>query len=323
METINWAIVAPGRIATKFATALIQQKGHRLAAICSRSLENANHFATAFDPAAKRFDDLSQCLAENSIDVVYIANPHPFHFEAVHLALRAGKAVLCEKPMTMKADQTRELVELARKQQIFLMEAIWMRFMPALIDVKQRVQAGQIGDVLFLSAQLTLKRAVDPDHRLFSPGLGGGAMLDLGIYPLAFADMMLGEPIAVQGLRHNAHTGVDDVFTFTAGYSSGAVAQLLCSTRFEIDNSAKIIGTQGQIDIIGPFHQADQIIINAYDGMPQTLQFPHDVNGYEWEIREVARALRAGKTESPLMPLATSVGPAEQMDGLLAALPHR
>ena len=319
MGNLNWAIVAPGGIATKFATALVQQPDQRLVAVCSRQLSRANDFAKQFSSTAACYDDLAHCLADNSVDVVYVANPHPFHFEVVEAALAAGKAVLCEKPMTMTADQTATLIAMAQDRQLFLMEAIWMRCMPALLDAKRRIAKGDIGDVQFLRAQLTLQRQEDPRHRLFAPELGGGAMLDLGIYPLAFADMMLGVPVSLNGLRRNASTGVDDLFAFNAQYPNGAIAQMLCSTRFEIQNTATIVGTEGSIHVPGFFHQADQYVLTRHGRTPDTVQFPHEVNGYEWEIQAVTRALVAGDIQRPLVLLATSLHLSQQMQGLLSA----
>ena len=319
MGVLNWAIVAPGGIATKFATALVSQPDHHLAAVCSRSLDRANAFADRFSPTASRHENLSDCLTNDAVDVVYVANPHPFHYEVAKAALTSGKAVLCEKPMTMTPQETASLVSIAQERQLFLMEAIWMRCMPALLDVQRRIIAGDIGQVQFLRAQLTLLRQEDPRHRLFAPELGGGAMLDLGIYPLAFADMMLGGPESLAGPRHNASTGVDDVFAFNAKYPGGAIAQMLCSTRFEIPNTATIVGTKGTIHVPGFFHQADQYVLTQHDLEPQTVQMPHQINGYEWEIQEVKRALDAGNVESPLVPLDTSLRLSQQMQDLLSA----
>jgi predicted dehydrogenase len=235
---------------------------------------------------------------------VYVSTPHPGHHGAALLAINAGKAVLVEKPFAMDAAQAREMIEAARDRGTFLMEAMWTRFLPHIARVREILAAGTLGDVVYLTAEHGQWFAQDPQFRLFAPELGGGALLDLGIYPVSFASLVLGRPARITAVSDPAFTGVDATTSMIFQYDGGAHAVLTTTLRAASGNPAGIYGTAARIEIDGWFYTPTTFRVIARDGAElERFGEPYEGRGLRGEAAEVARCLRAGLLESPLLPL--------------------
>ena len=315
MNKIRWGILATGNIANSMAQALNDCPDADLVAVASRSPEKAQTFAQKWR-IPKAYAAYEELAADPDIDVVYIATPHSHHYINMRWCLRMNKHVLCEKAFTLSAEQASECIDLAREKGVFLMEAMWMRFFPAMAAVRAWLHQGLIGDVRLVQADFCVKLPANPQHRLNNPSLGGGALLDLGVYPISLASMILGLPIAVHGHAHLGPTGVDELDTIQLSYAGGALASLTCSSRIHKPREAFIIGTQGHIKIHDVFFQPDVVSLHIDDQEPETHTFPFESNGYVHEVYEVHRCLRNGQTESALMPLDETLAIMQIMDSL-------
>ncbi len=311
---VRWGIIGPGSIAAKFATALAAVPGCQLVAVASRSVEKAKTFAathggTAYASPAELCDD-------PAVDAVYVATPHMHHHAAARLALLHGKAVLCEKPITINAGQLEDLIELAAERRVFLMEAMWSRFLPVARQVQAWLAAGAIGEPRLVSADFGFRCGWDPASRLLNPALAGGALLDVGVYVLSFAGMVFGSrPERVTGFAHLGETGVDEQAAMVVGWSGGRLASLTCAVRTSTSHLARISGTEGAI-IVPDFWHATRAELVPASGPATTVELPLPGNGFEAQIIEVARCLAAGLTESTIMPLADSLVVQRTMDDL-------
>ncbi len=310
---LRWGIVATGSIAASMARALQLVPHSTAIAVASRSEATADAFGSTWD-IPRRYGDYASLMEDPEIDVVYIATPHALHHENVLAALTAGKHVLCEKPLTLNAEQARECADLAREQDLFLMEAVWMRFFPAIHRLCELVAAGAIGEVMLLQASFCIDIGFDPKHRLYDPELGGGALLDLGIYPLSLATMLLGSPTEIDGRARIGTTGVDETNAITLTFPGGAIAQLASSCRGYSPHVATIVGTRGRIEVDDFFHP-NGFVIHRHEGREEVL-LPARGNGYVHEVDEVHRCIGAGLAESPVMPLDETLAMMVLMDEL-------
>lgn len=297
---IRWGILGTGRIARDFANGLRATPDAVLAAVGSRSVDSATSFASAFE-APLAFGSYEELVACPDIDIIYIATPHPMHAANAILALRAGKAVLCEKPFAMNRREAGEMVALARAKNLFLMEAMWTRFMPALAEVKRIIASGEIGTVTQLHADFGFSATPDPAHRVNDPTLGGGALLDLGIYPLSIACALLGPVDAVQAQAIMGETGVDLTTAFTMRHAGNTLSVCSCSLRARAPSELVVSGTLGSVRMHRMFHMAESITVDLLDGPSRTISTPWIGNGYAHEAIEAGRCLRAGLLESPTM----------------------
>ncbi|MGA5701031.1 Gfo/Idh/MocA family protein [Peterkaempfera bronchialis] len=301
---VRWGILATGGIAASFADDLSLLPGEaELAAVGSRSADAARRFADRH--GIPRAHGTWQDLADDpDLDVIYVATPHSAHHAAASLCLEAGKPVLCEKPFTLNLAQAQDLVTLARRRELFLMEAMWMYVNPTVRRIQQVIADGAIGEVRSVHADFGIAVPYEADHRLHDPAQGGGALLDLGVYPVAFAQLILGAPAAVSALAHLGPGGVDDNTGILLGYDSGAVATLSCSLTAATSHYAAINGTRGRIVIPHGFFRPSGFVLHrdGHDAEQVTLE-QDPGNGYTHEAREVMRCLRAGATESDLVPL--------------------
>lgn len=317
METIHWGILGTGRIAGDFATGLTSLPDAELAAVGSRSAAAGGAFAERF--GAKRahasYDDL---VNDPDVDIVYVATPHPFHYANARLCLEAGKPVLCEKPFTLNAAQARDLVSLAREKRHFLMEAMWTRCLPALVEARRVVDAGTIGEMRLLTADFGFQKAFDPAHRLFDPALGGGALLDVGVYLVSLASVFLGPATDIRSLAHIGSSGVDEQAALILGYEGGQLAQLTAAITAATPQEATIVGTNGWIRLHPLWWRVSRLTIAVNGQEPETVDAPFTGNGYCHEAAEAMRCLRAGALESPLMPLDETVTILETMDRVRA-----
>lgn len=275
--------------------------GTDVRAVSSRDSTKAAAFAKRHG-IPKSYGDYHDLLADPDVDVVYVATPHSSHHVVARNALLAGKAVLCEKPLTISLKDTEDLVELARKRGVFLMEAMWTRFNPLIRKLRQLVADGVIGTVRSVHADFGEPFPHNPAHRLWDPAAGGGSLLDLGVYPVAFAQMLLGEPesLAVHGTLID---GVDAEAALLSRYANGAFAQLSSSLVGTYPNGATIVGTQGRIEIPPPFYRPTVLNVVHPDATVDTHTLELEGFGYHYQIAEVNERVAAGDTESPQMPL--------------------
>lgn len=305
-ESTRFGIIAPGNIAEKFADAINQTPGAELYGVASRSSDRARRFAQKHN-AKKVFSSYEELVEEPEIDIVYIASPHHLHASQSLMCLNGGKAVICEKPMTVNTEEAIEVIDAARTNNLFYTEAVWTRFMPIYKQIRGWIESGAIGEIKLIRASFGFAMQHGPQHRINDPRLAGGALLDLGIYPLTFADWVLGlEPVRVQSAMYPTSTGVDESISMQLTYANGIIASALSSSEALLENKAWIFGTEGNIEV-PLFWCAETATLNLRNGESKTMTLPHKVNGYEWEIIECQRCLRSGIIESPEMPWDTSL----------------
>jgi predicted dehydrogenase len=236
------------------------------------------------------------------------------------LCLEHGKAVLCEKPFTMNAAEAEAIINTAREKNLFLMEAMWTRFQPAATKLRELLVAGAIGEVRLMQADFGFRTDFDPKSRLFDPALGGGAVLDVGIYPVSYASMVFGgQPTQIHATARLGQTGVDEEAAMLFSYPGGRSAQLACATRLQTAQAATIYGTEGRIQV-PEFFKAERLIISRPNQPDETLSLPFNGSGYRYQAEEVHRCLRAGQTESPTMPLDETLALMRTLDAVLAQI---
>lgn len=317
MTIIRWGILGTGNIAKQFARGLAELDDAKLVAVGSRTAEGAAAFAQQF--GAERSHTSYEALANDpDVDAIYIATPHPMHKENTILCLEAGKAVLCEKPFAMNAREAGEMIDVARSRGIFLMEAMWTRFLPHMVRLRELLASGAIGELRMLQADFGFRTGFNPKHRLFNPDLGGGALLDVGIYPASLASMLFGAPERVTGMATMGETGVDEQSAMLFGYAGGQIAILSQAVRTNTPHEALLLGTAGRIRIHGSWWKATTMTLSA-DGKPDELiDVPSPGNGYNYEAAEVGRCLRAGLTESATMPLDETLATMRALDEMRA-----
>ena len=316
-EPLRWGLIGTGWIADSFAADLACTDSGRVVAVGSRRIETANRFADRFE-IPNRHGSYEALVADPEVDVVYVATPHPLHHPNTLLALRAGKPVLVEKPFTMNAVEARELVAAARAEKLFCMETMWTRFLPHIAQIRRLVAEGALGEIVTVSADHGQWFAKDPEFRLFAPELGGAALLDLGVYPVSFASMLLGAPSSIVALIDPAFTGVDGQTSMLFGYDSGAQAVLSCTLSAKSSTRAAIVGTEARIEIDGDFYTPTSFTLITRSGERTRYDEPHQGRGLWHQADEVARCLREGLLESPLMPLDESISIMQTLDAVLA-----
>jgi predicted dehydrogenase len=305
-KIIRWGILGTGKIAKAMAHGLRDTPGAELVAVASRTQAGAARFGAEF--GVPRCHDSYQALADDpDVDVVYIATPHPMHHENAVMCLNGGKALLVEKAFTVNRREAEQIAALAREKQLFVMEAMWSRFLPAILEAKRLLDSGVIGVPASLSADFGFAAVVGPEHRLFNPDLGGGSLLDLGIYPLSLAAYFLGPVAGVEAVGELAGTSVDMQASFVLRHASGALSSCASSLRAHTPNELTISGSKGFLRLNQRFYCTESLTIGLNDGSRRELSAPRIGNGYAHEALEVNRCLRAGLLESPLMPLAESV----------------
>lgn len=318
-RTFNWAILGLGTIAHKFAADLAQVPQARLHAVASRSLTKAQEFAAthAVPHAVGSYEAL---LAVPDIDAVYIATPHSEHHAHALLCLHAGWPVLCEKAFAQHAGQAQEMIALAQVRGVFLMEAFWTRFFPAIQHTLALVRAGAIGEVKHLSADFGFITEVKPESRLFDPKLAGGSLLDIGVYPLFISQLFLGVPTAVRAVATPAPTGVDRACVMALAHASGATASLFSTLAATTNNDCVLYGTQGQLHLTGRFHAPSGLEIHRPEQAPEVITYPKTGLGYHYEAAHVQECLAQGLAESPLLPLAFSLDLMRTLDAVRAQI---
>ncbi|MCS7478923.1 Gfo/Idh/MocA family protein [Umezawaea endophytica] len=296
-QSVRWGVVAPGGIADVVTADLLLVRGAEVLAVSSRALPRAQEFAEKHG-IPRAYGSTADLLADPDVDVVYVATPHAQHHEVARAALLAGKHVLCEKAFTLTLADAQDLVDLARERNLFLMEAMWTRFNPLVRRIKSLVAEGAIGEVRAVHADFGFTAAYDPSHRLWNPALGGGALLDLGVYPVSFTHMLLGEPESITVHGSLAPSGVDADVALLLAYANGAHGLLTCSLTSTPEVSATIVGSGGRIDVPEPFFNPSAIVVN---GVEERVEL--EGTGYTYQLTEVTQRVAAGYTESPEMTL--------------------
>jgi predicted dehydrogenase len=303
---IRWGIVGPGRIAQSVMGDFPHVAGARPVAVASRSADRAQAFAQEHG-LERAHGSYAGILADPDVDVLYLATPHPQHHAVALAAIEAGKALLVEKAFTATTAGAQEVVDAARANGVFVMEAMWTRFQPVVVRLRELVADGAIGEVRSVQADLGVDRVYDPADRLFALELGGGALLDLGVYVVSFAQMLLGAPDRVTAAGSTYPTGVDAEAALLLGWEDGRSATLTTSLRYPTPGSARVFGTGGWIDVLPRFHHPATIVLHRTGADPEEITLPPDGTGYSHELAEVTRCLQEGRTESAVMPLADTL----------------
>lgn len=311
---IRWGILATGSIARLFTRDLALLPDAAVVAVGSRTAEAAERFGAEFG-IPHRHASYRSLVTDPDVDVVYVSTPHPGHYAATMMAIEAGKAVLVEKPFAMSAAETGEMIAAARARGTFLMEAMWTRFLPHIAQVRSIVSAGTLGDVVLVTAEHGQWFPQDAAFRLFAPSLGGGALLDLGIYPVSFAHMLLGAPTSITAVSDPAFTGVDATTSMVLRYPGGAHAVLTTTLAAAAANRAAVNGTEARIEIDGWFYQPTSFRVLDRAGRELSRYAePDPGRGMQHQAAEVGRCLRAGRTESPVLPLDETLAIMQTMD---------
>lgn len=302
---VKWGILGPGKIAKKFANDLITIPNAKLTAVGSRSMDRAESFATEYQ-VENVYDSYDALVNSPDVDVIYIATPHTYHFDHAKMCLAAGKHVLCEKPMGINAAQVVELSKIAREAHLFLMEAMWTAYLPAYRKMKSLIKDGTIGNVRLLTADFGFYKEEDPEHRLFNPSLAGGALLDVGIYPVFAAVDILGAPKQINSLASMAGTGVDQMTSVQMSWASGAIAQLNSSVGTDTTTALKVYGKDKYLKMDTRWHESHTVELHDRDGLIKHWQYDYEWNGYRYEAESVMNHIIDGKTISGLVPLSLS-----------------
>lgn len=303
---IRWGILSTGFIASKFADGLQHVDDAVLQAVASRTRQSADEFGEKYN-VPQRYGSYQEVADDPDIDVVYIGTPHPFHKENTLMCLEAGKSVLCEKPIAINAEEAREMVELARSKNLFLMEAMWTRYLPFFKKLEELLQSGAIGELQMIQAEFAQVAEKDPKNRFFNPELGGGALLDLGIYPLALSTYFLGKPDEIQSHGVIGETGVDEKLAVSLKSSEGKMASVVTSLVTDAPVEAIFLGSEGYIRIHGLWFMSEKLSVGGKDKSDEVIEVPMEGNGYNYEAEEVNRCLKEGKLESERMPLDESL----------------
>jgi len=311
---VRWGILATGKIASGFAQALQLLPDAELAAVASRRLESAERFALAYGgPETRSYGSYAALVEDPDVDVVYVATPHALHHEHTMLAFDAGKPVLCEKALTLTAREAEDLVRVSRERRLFFMEAMWMRCNPVIRRIKQLADRGDLGRIQQVRADLGFLVEAPETDRLLAPELGGGALLDMGVYPLTFAHLFLGDPDKVEAVAEMSSSGIDLNISLSLGWEGGAVAALSSTMTAWSPRTASIATDRGRIDLGEAFHHPTEAIWTE-DGEAHVIGEEVLGTGLAHEAAEVMRCLRNGEIESPLVPLEDSLAIMHLMD---------
>jgi dihydrodiol dehydrogenase / D-xylose 1-dehydrogenase (NADP) len=315
MKTVNWGIVGTGNIASSFARDFAFTTGGKITAVASRNMESAGKFCDRF-AIEKAYGSYDELFEDQSIDIVYIATPHHVHYQNAADAMKSGKAVLCEKPITTCANDCKKLIEISHSTGSYLMEAMWTSFLPPILKAKEMIAAGNIGSIKKIKADFCFKANYNPSGRLFNPELAGGALLDIGIYPIALTQLILGEfPEKISVFSYKANTGVDLEETMIFEYKSGVIANLTSSLAYQMPCDALIVGEDGYIHI-PDFFMARECFLYRNAQLVEHFRDPRTAVGYNYEIEAVQHDLMLGRTASQIMPLENSLELQKIMDAV-------
>jgi predicted dehydrogenase len=318
---MKWGVIGTGKIANRFASALNNIPGEaEFYAIGSRSQKTADEFAAKYN-VKKAYEGYAALMADPEIDIVYIGTPGKFHHDDVVMALEAGKNVLCEKSLTINAAEAEDLIKLARSKNLFFMEAMWTRFFPVHIKIRELIASGAIGDVRGMVANFSALVPGGPNdvNRFWDVNLGASALLDIGAYGISFASSLFGTPLEIKGVAHMGDAGFDYQNSCVMIYEGGRIATIMSSQSSYDVKEALIYGSEGKIEIDDPWYKPESMTLTQAGKAPEKMEFPLDgFNGYEYEIREVMSRIEQGEKESIIMPLDETLEVIKTMDELRA-----
>ena len=314
---VKWGILGTGKIAKRFMQAAFYVPDAQVVAVSSREQHTADQFGAQYG-VPKRYGSYDALLRDPEVEIVYVATPHTLHAENTLAALQAGKHVLCEKPFTVNAQQAEAVIQAARAAGKFAMDGMWTRCFPVVREIARRIQAGELGEIRYLQADFGFRPEFNPASRLFAPELGGGALLDVGVYPVALAFLVLGAPKQIVSHATLGATGVDELCSMLFRYDNGAQAVLSASLQVEMPKQANICGTLARIHMPAPWWKPSEAYLVRNDGTTEHLLYPYEGDGLQFEIRHVHDCLRQGLTESPWMPLDETLAIMRVLDTLRA-----
>jgi len=319
IKRFNWGLIGPGRISQQFAEDLKVVEGAALYAVASTNLERGEAFAKKYG-GEKTYTSYEALVNDPQVDAIYIGTPHPFHFENTMLCLNAGKPVLCEKPLTVNAAQAKILIETAQAKKVFLMEALWTRYLPIFEPIRKWLDEGSIGDIHLLSSTFGFNIPKGKNDRWLNPELAGGTLLDMGVYPITTSQWVMGQmPVSFGAKAIIGETGVDECTTVVMQYANGAISQFSSNFLSDNFNNFYIYGTKGSIRI-HPNHWAATEATLSVQGQDITVHRPLRSQGFEYQTEEAMRCIRAGLLESPGMTHAQTLANMELMDGIRAEI---
>jgi predicted dehydrogenase len=316
-QKVKWGIIGAGNIAKKMANALEITPNCQLCAVASKTPSKARKFAD--ENGIENAYNYQEIVNNREIDIIYVATTHNFHFGNAKLALEHGKHVLIEKPFTVNAKEARELVRIAREKNLFLMEAMWMRFLPSIKMLKNRIQDHEIGEVKLFNISFGSFVATEYEKRLKDPALAGGVTLDMGIYPVSFVCYLLGElPIDIKSMARFSDLGVDEISNYMFRFPSGCLTNICTSYNLKMRNEAIIYGSKGFIEF-PQFMAGERFTIFKHEGtnkIKDTIEVHENnhSNGFIYQVEEVVRCIQEGKLESEIIPLNETIGIMEVMD---------
>ena len=314
MQTYNWGVLGPGSIAHTFAKAMTASKQGKITAVASRSSQRAAEFADTYQ-IDKVYSDYALMLADPDIQIVYIATPHNLHYQQAKMCLEAGKHVLVEKPCTVNASQMQALVTLAKRNNLMLQEALWSRFMPCLLQLRQSLHEGIIGDVQYIQSDIGFAFQNRPDSRLHQAELAGGSLLDLGIYSISVSQFLLQEhPVTIQAMGQLTQQNVDGQVFATMEYASGKYSQFTCSMLSQTTNAMRIVGSEGHVILPACFWDTDQALVYRDNCLVKHLNISHPVNGFEYQIEQSMQSIAQNKLCSEVMSHQDSIEVMKTMD---------
>ncbi|MFN6071824.1 MAG: Gfo/Idh/MocA family protein [Bacteroidota bacterium] len=313
MVSIRWGIIAPGRIAHKFASDFSLIHNHSITSVASTNIERARAFADKYK-LSSFYGDYREMLVKEKLDIVYIASPHSFHFEQAKMCLDLGISVLCEKPVTIHSGQLKQLLTLAAEKGLFFMEALWTVFLPTYTQIFEKINNGDIGSIIGVKADFGFHMPFDQDSRLFNPSLGGGSLLDIGIYPLLLATLCLGYPDEIKALASLTELKVDDEMIAVLKYNKRGLAQIQSTIRANTRTEAFIFGDNGSFWVPGRWIDSQKFYLLKSDGQEELIHSPWDGFGYQFQISAVEKCLAQGLLECPLVPHSLSIQLMNQMD---------
>ncbi len=313
----RWGVIGPGKIAHSFAKAMEVIDDGQLYAVASRNADRAKEFAQEYG-APKTYASYEALVEDHDVDGIYIATPHPFHHDQAMLCLEAGKPVLCEKPITVNARDAKNLFDTSKSRGVFLMEALWTRYLPIYDQIRRWLDEEQIGELKLLDSNFCFRAPSDPKHRTWNHELAGGALLDIGVYNIAVSQWVFGDnPQSFSAHSLISETNVDALTASTMVYSDGQISQFTCSFLVDGANDFQIYGTEGRIRIHPNFWCATEATLIKGD-QQETKHEPFRATGFEYEIEEAMRCIRAGMLESPGMPHEDTFANMKLMDAIRA-----
>ncbi len=314
-KKINWGIIGLGKIAHKFAADLNLSDNAVLYGVASRDFAKAERFKNEYN-SVKSYRSYEALADDPDIDIVYVATPHVFHFENAMMCLKKGKSVLCEKPMGMNSEQVKSLIEEARRRNLFLMEGIWTRFIPATEKLLELIDEGVIGKLISVRADFGFKSSFDSESRIFNKKLGAGSLLDIGIYPVYLSLLLLGIPKNIKAFARMTKTDVDSYCAMLFDYENGSKANLESTIEADTPVEGYIYGSKGSIKMHSRFHHTERLTISI-NGNSETLEMKIEGNGYVYEIDEANQCLANNQTESEKLPLSTTIDLIKTLEGVM------